>query len=283
MYQTLTATSLIFSLVLLIVVTVVFLLAQYKDDNSIMDIVYGPIFTVTAALTLWLTDSASTLSFLLIGLVGLWSARLGIRIWRKNHGQPEDVRYATWREEWKKRGDWYFILRSYSQINLLQGSIIFFVSTPLILSIAFGSAVPLGLHSWLVWLGIAVYAGGLTFEAVADYQLDRFIARKKAGSEPAILMKKGLFRYSRRPNYFGETLVWWGIALCASVLPFGYLAFISPLLITFIVTKVTGPMLENVFLKRNPEEYRQYMKETNYFIPLPTRAKDEYEHQNTVA
>ena len=80
-------------------------------------------------------------------------------------------------------------------------------------------------------------------------------------------MVTGLFRYARRPNYFGETLIWWGLAVIVLPLPFGYLGLISPLLITYIVTMVTGPMLEKIFLEKYPTEYRAYMDRTNYFIP----------------
>jgi steroid 5-alpha reductase family enzyme len=102
---------------------------------------------------------------------------------------------------------------------------------------------------------------------VADYQLDKFIARKKAGTETATIMKRGLFKYSRRPNYFGETLVWWGLAIITLPLPFGWIGLISPILITYIVTKITGPMLEKIFLEKYPEEYGKYIAETAYFIP----------------
>ena len=263
--------GIVFALVLLILVTCVFLFAQYKSDNSIMDIVYGPLFTVAGLTTLILSGNITPLSLLVMSSVGLWSLRLGVRIWRKNHGQPEDPRYAAWRVLWKERGDWYFVIRSYLQINLLQGIIIGFVSAPIILSIAFGQTVTLTFSSYLVWLGVFVFAFGLAYESVADYQLDQFIARKKAGTESATLMQTGLFRYSRRPNYFGETLVWWGLAIMVMPLPYGYLGLISPLLITFIVTKVTGPMLEAIFLKREPEAYQAYIASTSYFIPLPPK------------
>jgi steroid 5-alpha reductase family enzyme len=283
MYQSLIDSSIIFSLVLLIVVTGVFLLAQWKSDNSIMDIVYGPIFTVSGLVTIWLTGVYTPLTLLIVSLIGIWSVRLGIRIWRKNHGQPEDARYAAWRTLWRQQGDWYFVLRSYIQINLLQGFIIILVSLPLILSIAYSSVETISTLSWLTWLGLLIYICGLSFESIADYQLDQFIARKKAGTEPATLLKKGLFRYSRRPNYFGETLIWWGLAVMVLPLPLGYLGLISPLVITFIVTRVTGPMLEKIFLERNGDEYRQYMRETSYFIPLPPRKIPPTTPQQTVA
>ncbi|MEM9336426.1 MAG: DUF1295 domain-containing protein [Patescibacteria group bacterium] len=255
----------IFASVLLLYLAGIFLLSRVLRDNSIMDIAYGPAFAIAAIATLLLTDTASPLPVLIATCITIWALRLFTRILRKNFGKPEDARYAAWREKWLQKGSLYFIVRSFLQVNLLQGVIILLVASPFIISIAAGDAI----HLWFVCVGFAIYAFGLTYESIADWQLDRFIAGKKAGTEPANLMVTGLFRYSRRPNYFGETLIWWGLAIMALPLPFGYLALISPLLITFIVTRVTGPMLEEIFLEKYPEEYRAYMERTSYFFPLP--------------
>jgi steroid 5-alpha reductase family enzyme len=262
----------VYGLVLLILVTTVFLAATIKKDNSIMDIVYGPLFLVATSATILLLNLTHSLAHLMIGLVALWSLRLGVRIHRKNRGAPEDARYAKWRAEWQKQGQLYFLIRSYLQVNILQGVVILVVSLPIILALSYGGSwadQPLLIISTVI--GTAVFITGLTLESIADYQLDRFIARKKAGTETATLMKTGLFRYSRRPNYFGESLIWWGMAIITLPLPFGWLALLSPITITYIVTRVTGPMLEKIFLERYPVEYTTYMKETSYFIPLPPK------------
>lgn len=257
----------VFGSILLLLVSGVFIFSQLKQDNSIMDIVYGPLFFLSGLFTLILTDQDSHLSLLILIAIGIWSLRLSIRIFKKNYGKPEDVRYANWRQLWMKRGRLYFVLRSYYQINLLQGIIILFVSLPFILSLNSG----LEYNKSFAYLGLIVFVIGLSIETIADYQLDKFMAAKKAGTEKAILMTTGLFKYSRRPNYFGETLIWWGLAIMVLPLPYGYLAIVSPILITFIVTKVTGPMLEKIFLEKFPLEYKDYMKKTSYFIPLPPR------------
>jgi steroid 5-alpha reductase family enzyme len=259
--------SMVFLSFLLTVVTFVFAVAQLKKDNSIMDIVYGPIFLVTGIATYIYTASTSTLAIIILLATFIWSTRLGTRIYKKNHSMPEDARYALWRTEWNQKGHWYFLLRSYFQINILQGIIIAIVSLPLILSFSFDVTYSLS----FVLLGVLVFVIGLTIESTADYQLDRFIARKKLGVETANLMTTGLFKYSRRPNYFGETLIWWGLAIMVLPLPYGWLGLLSPLTITYIVTRVTGPMLENIFIQKYGEEYQTYMKKTSYFIPLPPR------------
>jgi steroid 5-alpha reductase family enzyme len=233
-----------------------------------MDIAYGPAFFFATAGTLLVTNEYLPLPVIMVACIGVWAARLAIRIGRKNWGKPEDPRYAAWRTKWEARGRLYFLLRSYLQVNLLQGIIILVVASSFVIAI---SAPITAVSWWAVGLGLFVYLAGLAYESIADYQLDQFLARKRAGTEPATLMTTGLFRYSRRPNYFGETLIWWGLALMVLPLPYGWVAIFSPLLITFIVTRVTGPMLEDIFLEKYPEEYRAYMARTSYFIPLPPR------------
>jgi steroid 5-alpha reductase family enzyme len=256
----------VFGLVVLIIVSIIFLVAQIKKDNSVIDIAYGLIFLLSGVVSSYLISQNSQTTYIILFAVGLWSLRLSLRLLKKNYGQGEDQRYANWRKAWLQKGQVYFWLRSYLQINLLQGLIIVLVALPIIISFTTSPT-----NNLFLTIGLAVFALGLTLETVADYQLDQFIKRKKLGTETATLMRTGLFKYSRRPNYFGETLIWWGLSIIVLPLPFGYLAFLSPILITYIVTKVTGPMLEKIFLEKYPNEYSDYMKTTSYFIPLPPR------------
>lgn len=249
------------------VVTFLFLLALQLQNNSIMDIAYGPTFAIAALCLLFGTGQFSLLSITIVGAILLWALRLSLRIYRKNAGKPEDERYAAWRQAWMKRGKAYFVLRSYLQVFLLQGSVIAIVGSPALLAVIYAQ----DFSWWSVILGAAVFLFGLIYESVADWQLDRFIAQKRAGTIEDPLMRTGLFRYSRRPNYFGEATIWTGLAIMVLSVPVGYLAIVSPLLITYIVTRVTGPMLEAIFLEKYPEEYRRYMHRTNYFIPWPPR------------
>jgi steroid 5-alpha reductase family enzyme len=267
MTETLLVNMLVFAIILWTYVTMVFILAVAKRDNSIMDISYGPAFFVSAVGTLIFTGGTSPTPYLIAGLMGLWAARLSVRIFKKNLGKPEDARYATWRTEWMKRGYPYFLLRSYLQINLLQGAIILLVALPFMIANGTAEVVGLGWHI----LGLIVFCFGLGYESLADVQLDKFLAGKRAGTEKADIMQTGLFRFSRRPNYFGETLIWWGFALMVITLPWGWLALVSPLMITYIVTNITGPMLERIFLEKYPEAYGTYMKTTSYFFPWPPK------------
>lgn len=263
MIESLLVNMLPFGITLISYLLFVFCIAQIKQDNSVMDIAYGPAFFVSAIGALWWTGTTALLPISLTAMIGIWALRLAIRIYRKNHGKPEDARYAAWRNLWMKRGYTYFVLRSLLQIYLLQGTIIFLVATPFIIALA----TPFALSWPLLILGFCISLCGISIEATADYQLDQFLTRKRIGTESAVLMTTGLFRYARRPNYFGESLIWWGLAVTVLPLPFGYLALVSPLVITYIVTSVTGPMLENIFLAKYPIEYREYMRTTHYFIP----------------
>lgn len=266
-YETVLLTGAIYATIVLMYVTAVFLLAQLRNDNSVMDIAYGPAFAVSYWVTWYLLGLPVGVPVLVGGLVTLWALRLGIRIGRKNWGKPEDVRYAAWREQWLQRGQLYFILRSYLQVNLLQGLIIVLVATPLWWVLA----MPLVHTPALYFAGVLLMLAGLSYESVADWQLDRFIAKKQAGTSDRDLMTDGLFRYSRRPNYFGESLVWWGFALLASATPWGWVSVISPLLLTYILTQVTGPMLERMFAEKFPAAFSTYKAQTNYFIPGPAK------------
>jgi len=253
----------ILGLLLILYSIVVYFIARLRHDNSVMDIAYGPAFLVSAAGTAYVTNTYELLPAIVISCIAAWAIRLGSRIFRKNFGKPEDARYAAWRTEWMKKGRGYFLLRSYLQVNLLQVIIILIVAAPAILALSF----PAAHNPWFTVIGFMVFVFGLGYETIADLQLDRFIKRKKTGTETATLMTAGLFSLSRRPNYFGETLVWWGLAIMVLPLPFGFLAIVSPLLITYIVTKVTGPILENAFLERYPDEYQHYIDTTSYFVP----------------
>jgi steroid 5-alpha reductase family enzyme len=256
----------IFTSVVLLQSACLFLVMQFKNDNSLIDIAYGPLFFTSAFATILLTNNTGILSIIMTSLMGVWALRLSYRIGKKNWGKPEDVRYAAWRTDWMKRGHLYFSIRSLLQINLLQGLLIVLIATPFIVSLT--TTTP----KWsFVIFGIIVTITGLMMESMADRSIDKFIKAKQLGTTSETFLKTGLFRYSRRPNYFGETLVWWGLAIMVLGTPYGYIALIGPLTITYIVTRITGPMLEKIFIEKFGAPYKEYMKETSYFIPLPPK------------
>lgn len=239
---------------------VLFVISLVRSDNSIADIGYGIAFIV-GILTAVSVHGVYGPTWLIVLLPVLWGLRLAVRIFRRNWNRPEDFRYRAWRESWGK----WFVVRSFFQIYVLQGTIIFLVALPVFLAIAF----PREPYMLLVVLGVAVWVTGFFFEARGDYELDRFVAQPENKGK---IMDQGLWRYSRHPNYFGESVMWWGIfILCCGLSNVPLWALISPALITYLLLFVSGvPMLEKRFAG-NPA-WEAYKAKTSVFIPLPPRA-----------
>ena len=254
---------LISALCLLVYMLLAFVVALIKKDNGIADIAYGGGF-INLALVTFALGSGEIPSMIVSVLVLIWGLRLSYRIGKRNWNKPEDFRYKKWREEWGKT----FVLRSLFQVFLLQGTIIFLVALPITLT----NTQSLGDFSWFVIAGALAWFVGFFFESVGDAQLDAFIKNPESKGK---LMDRGLWKYSRHPNYFGEALMWWGMAFIAfgsiSSVAIALLAFISPLLITFLLLKVSGvPMLEKR-MAENPD-WAEYARKTSVFIPLPSKS-----------
>ncbi|MEN9852687.1 MAG: hypothetical protein RI996_630 [Candidatus Parcubacteria bacterium] len=252
------------SVLLLCFVTFVYFVALLRKDNSIADIAYGAGFALVTLFLYFSQDiTPSIRSSIITTLIAIWSARIVYRIYMKNRGKKEDFRYAAWRAEWMKKGNIYTAVRSYIQVFLLQGIIIFIVVLPGIL----GNTPQNNTMQWYNWAGVVLWIIGFIFESVGDAQLDRFLKRKKEGIEKAGIMKVGLWKYTRHPNYFGESLMWWGLAfICLFGVPYSVLVFVSPILITHLLLNVSGiPMLEAKWVG-NPE-WEEYKAKTSAFIP----------------
>ena len=242
--------------------TAAFLVALFKKDNSIVDIAWGPGFILVAAVTFLLKPGFEARHILVMLLVAAWGTRLASHIFRRNWGRGEDFRYAKWRREW---GRW-FILRSFLQIFMLQGILMLLISSPVIVV---NRSQEKGL-TILDVLGTALWLSGFIFEAVGDHQLKRFKQRPEGRGR---IMTTGLWKYSRHPNYFGESALWWGIFLIALAVPGGWGSIISPVTISFFLLKVSGiPMLERRY--QGNAEFAAYARRTSAFFPwFPKKAK----------
>ncbi len=251
-------------LVVFIFMSGCFLLALTVKRNDIADIVWGPIFIIAVITALITVGLYSDRTLLASALVFIWGGRLAIRILLRNlKKKTEDFRYREWREQWGK----HFYLRTFFQVFMLQGFLALLVVSPVLVIIGSNNP-PLKI---LDYLGLALWLGGFFFETVGDYQLDAF---KSDPANRGKVMQTGLWRFSRHPNYFGEVSMWWGIYLIALSVPYGYLSFIGPLTITFLILKVSGiPMLE----KRYAEDsaFQAYARRTNAFFPLPPKPEDK--------
>lgn len=236
--------------------TVVWILSLYLEDASIMDPAWG--FGLVAVA--WYPQLAAggplaERDWLLLGAVSLWGLRLGGYLTWRRWGQPEDKRYRRWREE--AGSDWWW--KSYFKVFLLQGVLMWVISSPLV---ATAVAPGVGL-TWVDGLAGVLWLIGFVTEAVADWQLARF---KLDLANRGALLTEGLWRYSRHPNYFGETLQWWafyGFAVAAGA----WYTLISPLLMTFLILRVSGiPILERDLSKAKPG-YEEYARRTPAFAP----------------
>lgn len=249
-------TMLLAAVVIFVYVNLVHLVALVKKDNGLMDGAWGMGFILVALFTLVAADGLDARRILLGTLVLVWGVRLSLHILIRNAGrEAEDFRYRNWRETW---GRWFYV-RSYLQIYMLQGTVMFLVSTPILLVNARRGG-PLGL---LDALGVAVWLLGFLFEAIGDYQLLRFV---RIPGNKGRVMRYGVWRLTRHPNYFGEATLWWGCFLIALGVPGGWWALISPVLIGFLLLRVSGiPMLEAKYKDR--PEYQDYRRTTRAFFP----------------
>jgi len=232
-------------------------------DVSIVDIAWGAAGAVIALATLFLAEGALPRQLLLTAMTVSWGGRLALHIGVRKRGKGEDFRYAAMRADHGEA----FRIRSLFTVFLFQAVLLWAIAIPV--QVGQVATEPPGL-TLLDFLGAAVWAVGFAFETVADRQLRAFLA--DPGNRGKV-MDRGLWRYSRHPNYFGDSLIWWGIFLVAAATPWGWTTFFSPLLMTFFLVKVSGvPMLEEALARRR-EGYRDYMERTSPFIPWPPKGK----------
>lgn len=236
-----------------------FIVSLIKKRNDVADVAWGLGFVLMAWAALFLSHDFGMRSLVVNVLVSIWGLRLAWHIHTRNKGRTEDYRYLAWRKEW---GAWFYV-RSYVQVYLLQGTLLFLIILPVLLihkneGIAFGLLDVLGVVMWIV---------GFYFEAVGDAQLVRFM---KNTANKDKLMQGGLWAYTRHPNYFGEVTQWWGVWILALSVSHGWLSIIGPITITFLILKVSGiPLLEKK-MEENPE-FEEYKRRVSMFFPLPPR------------
>lgn len=251
-------------LALLICYTLLFLYSLRIRDNSIVDVFWGFWFMIIAVLS-WFQSEQGIVQYAVTVLVLLWGIRLTSHIgFRKLREGKEDPRYAKWRTEWGS--GWYFVVRSFLQVYMLQMLLMLVVAMPiLVLNLYAGQNPPSplsqgGIEQILLIIGIIIALSGLVFETIADLQLREFIKVKKPGQ----IFTTGLYRYSRHPNYFWESMFWLGVSLIA--LPFSYFAIIWWIVITFLLLFVSGVPLQEARYAGRPE-WEEYKSRTSVFVP----------------
>ncbi len=242
--------------------TLTWLLSLKLDNFSFVDVTWS--YSLAFLAPMYAVSGQGFLGRRLLGgaMALIWSVRLGSYLFGRvaRHHPHEDVRYQVLRANWKGS-----LARTFFWFFQAQALLILLLSAPVLLA----CLNPSPHLSWVEWLGAAVWLAGLCGEAVSDAQMAAF---KRGPSSKGKVCQAGLWRYSRHPNYFFESLVWWGFWLFACGSPWGWITIYAPLLILYFLLRVTGiPLTEKCAVESKGEAYRGYQRTTSAFIPWPRR------------
>ncbi len=237
-----------------------FFVAQAKNNNGLQDVAWGMGFVVAALFSYLYSDLNSTNGLVITILVTIWGTRLSYYLFKRNWNAPEDKRYVAMRKKWGDKPR----INAYFKVFMFQMLLLIIIVQPVLLANTTKSS---GLEI-INYVGIAIWLVGFFFQVVGDYQLKDFIANKKTKENR--LMTEGLWAYTRHPNYFGESAMWWGIFLISFIELKSLFGIIGPITITFLLLFVSGvPMLEKRYEGR--ADYDEYKKRTSKFFPLPPK------------
>jgi steroid 5-alpha reductase family enzyme len=246
-------------LALFVVHSVAFGIGRRIGRYNVVDVAWGLGFVAVAAVAATLGHGEPTRRWLLLALVSIWGLRLSWHMYRKSAGKGEDPRYAD-----LLRGA--TVGRIVRKVFLLQGFLTLFISLPLQVSAATGPT-PTPLLA-VTGVGVAVWLVGVFFEAVGDRQLRVF---KADPANRGAIMDRGLWAWTRHPNYFGDACVWWGLWLITINGWSALSTVVSPLLMTYFLVQVSGARLTEKYMKDRPG-FAEYQKRTAYFVPRPPRS-----------
>ena len=246
---------------LLVLQGVTFLVALRAGKHSVADTAWGLgiALAAVAAFGVSLGHGDTTRRALLLAASVLWGVRLAAYVGWRNHGRPEDPRYAD-----MLRG--HTNLYALRTVYLLQAAILWLATVPVQLGMLERPAVgPLAVAGPVV--GTVLFAAGFAFESVGDWQLARFKARAADGQ----IMDRGLWRYTRHPNYFGDFCMWWGLFAISAGSWRELPALVGPLLMSFILIRGTGARMTDRRMSATRPQYADYVARTSGFIPLPPK------------
>jgi steroid 5-alpha reductase family enzyme len=240
---------------ILIYMVILFLIAQYLKNNSIVDIAWGFGFVIVYFISAFLAKDVHIAQILIGIMVSIWGIRLSTYLFIRNKDKEEDYRYQEMRKRWGNHQK----IGAFLNVFLLQGVIMYIISLPLMI-VNYKALPGLGMAEVI---GVIFWVIGFFFEAVGDYQKSKFKANPENKGK---IMQSGLWKYTRHPNYFGDAQLWWGIFLVAYPAGLSYISIISPIIMNFLLLKVSGvAMLEKKY-DDNPE-FKKYAERTNAFIP----------------
>ena len=236
-------------------------------DVSIIDMFFAVILMAIGLVSFLLGDGAPARKMLVMALLGIWGVRITVHLIRRNWGHGEDPRYTKLRSWVKDDRSFYWL--SLRKVFLLQGVVLWVTSIPLQVSMVYAEPASLG---FAAMAGTVVWTLGFLFETIADVQLTRFRADK---ANKGTVLRTGLWKYSRHPNYFGELCVWWGLFLVACDRPIGLLTIIGPIMYSYLVVNVTGQRTLDKKLAKEKPGYQEYMETTSGLIPMWPRVKNQ--------
>jgi len=244
-------------LVIMSMMTFLWVISVFLKNVSIVDCFWGIGF-VLAAISYYLnTQGHFTRKELVVGLVIIWGLRLSIYLGWRNWGKAEDYRYQQFRKDYGAERYWWF---SFFQVFLLQGVLSWLVSAPLLAAMYYMPSTSL---NYIDYVAIGVWTVGFIFEAGGDYQLARF---KNNPANKGKLLQFGFWKYTRHPNYFGDATVWWAFGLFAISVG-NYITLLGPILMTWLILKISGVAMLERTLKDTKPEYKMYVEKTNAFFP----------------
>ena len=282
--------------------TLLWAISVAVKDASLIDIFWGFGFLVVAAVCLYLANPKTSYLILLAAMPIAWGIRLSLYLAKRNLGHGEDKRYVAMRKRAEKKGmsEMAWRIRTLFTVYFGQGVLIMIVSAPIWVAMATaqgevlraytdnsgaadGEEVPFIEISNLVGatelslisiLGAILWLIGFLFEAIGDWQLSCFLKKNKGYDGPKKnkpVLDTGLWKYTRHPNYFGNACMWWGIWLAACQAPWGWATIFAPIIMTLLLTKVSGrDLLERDMGRR--KSYQDYIAKTSGFFPLPPKS-----------
>ncbi|WP_394693257.1 DUF1295 domain-containing protein [Hyphobacterium sp.] len=233
------------------------LVALRLKDASFVDAFWAFGMVILAISTYWLVHADTERQLVLVGLCGVWGLRLGLHLFGRWRREGKDKRYTNLFARVEPRG-YGFARASLLFVFLPQSILMWLVSLPVQLG-QYGSGI-----GYLAIAGIVLAVIGILFETIGDFQLESF---RKNPENTGKVMDRGLWRYTRHPNYFGDFCVWWGLFLIAAEVPWGWLALPGPLFLSWTLLKWSGaPLLERGLTETRPG-YADYVARTSGFFP----------------
>ena len=254
--------------ILIGIVLVLWAISVVIDDVSFIDAFWGAGMGILAICSWLQLPERGPAASLLLAMTCAWAFRLGIYLFARWWKEGEDQRYKRMMKKAREKGRVAFALSALFKIWLGQALLLFLVSSPAqvgILAAGEDSGI-----TGLAWIGLALYLVGIFFEWVGDWQLAKFKADPANKGE---VMDKGLWRYTRHPNYFGDACAWWGIWLVTASISWDIALWTvaGPIFLTFTLVKWSGVALLEKGLKHSRPGYEEYKKRTSAFIPLPPK------------